>query len=160
MRYPPARLAADIARLAAAIALLGRASQISVTLGPTLAGPVPLTLQSLAVPGVGIRLNHRRSAAAVVAWLALAGLGLLLLAEGKSRVSGPTLGYLAAMPFAAAIVGAMAVARPHLPTMIGPERALVAGVLPFLSGALIKSFAAALCAPRLRKRSQSANQRA
>ncbi|GGI80520.1 biotin transporter BioY [Polymorphobacter multimanifer] len=156
-----------IACLLAAVALLALASQVSFPLGP-----VPLSLQSLAVLVIGVWLGPRLGAAVVVGWLALAAAGLPVLAEGKSGLGGPTLGFLVAMPFAAALAGRW----PRFPTMlaahalilvagwcwlatiIGPLKALSAGVLPFLPGALIKSLLAAAFAARLRKAPQSANQ--
>lgn len=132
--------------------------------------PVPMTMQTFAVLLIGAVYGWWLGALTIVAWLALAALGLPLLAGGAGgldRFAGPTAGYLFAFPIAAAIVGSLAargwVARPMramavmllghalclalgaawLATAIGIERAVSAGVVPFLLGAVLKSALAA-----------------
>ena len=128
--------------------------------------PVPMTMQTFAVLLVGTLYGWRLGALTVAAWLAFAALGLPLLAGGAggiARFAGPTAGYLFAFPLAAALAdwlaargcmegflsatAAMLVGHAvclglgtgGLALAIGPERAVAAGLLPFLAGAVLKS---------------------
>jgi biotin transport system substrate-specific component len=128
--------------------------------------PVPITVQTLAVTLTGALLGPWRGAAAVLIWLAAGGLGAPVLAGGTGgidRFTGPGAGYLFAFPVAAWLVGVLAdrgwMCRPPtafaamiagnaiclaigaawLAMSIGPNAALMKGVVPFLIGALIKS---------------------
>ena len=150
--------------LLAAVALLALASQAAVPVGP-----VPITLQSLAVVLVGALLGWR-GVAAVALWLALAALGAPVLAGGEgglAKFTGPSAGFLLAFPFAAALAGGLSrrgwdatFARALLLALaahavcllgggawlaatVGPAKAWGVGVLPFLPGAAVKSLAAA-----------------
>ncbi|RXT53284.1 biotin transporter BioY [Bosea sp. Tri-44] len=142
--------------------VLAIASQISV---PML--PVPMTMQTLAVILIGALYGWRLGALTIVAWLGEAALGLPVLANGNGGLApfmGPTAGYLASFPLVAALVGWLAErgwngSRPAfafvsmllghalclllgaawLATLIGPEKAMLAGVVPFLLGSLVKS---------------------
>ncbi|MCV9940124.1 biotin transporter BioY [Boseaceae bacterium BT-24-1] len=142
--------------------VLAIASQISV---PML--PVPMTMQTLAVILIGALYGWRLGALTIVAWLGEAALGLPVLANGAAGPApfmGPTAGYLASFPFVAMLVGWLAErgwngSRPAwafvsmllghalclllgaawLATLIGPEKAVLAGVVPFLLGTLVKS---------------------
>ncbi|MGB3626880.1 MAG: biotin transporter BioY [Henriciella sp.] len=127
--------------------------------------PVPVTMQTLAVLLVGAVAGPRMGLAMIVSWLALAALGLPVLAGGKSGLfafTGPTAGFLLSFPLAGYLAGVAArtVAKDHvsrfasfiglhgvilamgwswLATIIGAQQAFVAGVAPFLVGAVIKS---------------------
>ena len=153
--------------MAAAVAVLAAASQAAIPVGP-----VPITMQTLAVTLAGAILGARWGTLAVLLWLTLAALGLPLLAEGAGGIhafSGPTAGYLFAFPVAAAVVGllcengwdgthpARALAAmlagnaiclllgwAWLALNIGPVTAWEAGVWPFLPGALVKASIGAL----------------
>jgi biotin transport system substrate-specific component len=142
--------------------LLALASQISVPMVP-----VPVTMQTLAVTLIGAFYGWRLGAVTVLAWLFEAMLGLPVLAGGASGLApfmGPTAGYLVSFPIVAALVGWLAErgwgggSLPRsfaamllgnalclvfgwawLATLIGAERALLAGVAPFLIGAVLKS---------------------
>jgi biotin transport system substrate-specific component len=73
--------------------------------------PVPFTGQTLGVLLVGGALGMRRGATALLLYLAIAALGLPILAEGKSglaAIGGVTGGYLIGFVVAAAIVGRLA----------------------------------------------------
>ena len=148
--------------MAAAVAILAAASQAAIPIGP-----VPITMQTLAVTLAGALLGARWGTFAILVWLTLAALGLPLLAEGAGGIeafSGPTAGYLFAFPAAAAVVGLLSEsgwngAHPArafaamlvgnaiclllgwawLALNIGPVTAWEAGVRPFLPGALVKS---------------------
>jgi biotin transport system substrate-specific component len=167
VRFSPLGLQARPVHIKAAAVLLGTlvlaiASQISV---PML--PVPMTMQTLAVILIGALYGWRLGAVTVVAWLGEAALGLPVLANGNGGIApfmGPTAGYLASFPLVAGLVGWLAErgwngSRPAfafaamllghalclmlgglwLATLIGTEKAMLAGVVPFLLGSLVKS---------------------
>ena len=81
--------------------------------------PVPVTLQTLAVPLVAAALGARLGTAAVVAYLFAGFVGLPVFTNTPPAVAGPlyflgtTGGYLAAYPLAACIVGSVAERRPE-----------------------------------------------
>lgn len=129
--------------------------------------PVPVTMQTLAVTMVGALYGWRLGALTVLAWLGEAALGLPVLTNGQgglAYMAGPTAGYLVAFPFAAALVGWLTErgftgARPvlafssmllgnalclafgalWLSTLLGFEKALMVGVVPFIIGGVLKS---------------------
>ncbi len=128
--------------------------------------PVPMTMQSLAVLLAGALLGWRLGLLALLLYLAQGAAGLPLFAGGRAGLdvlTGPTAGYLAAFPLAAALMGLLAERRRTvtawrlfaaflaghllilalgalwLAGIVGPERALAGGVLPFLTGAALKS---------------------
>ncbi|WP_186417915.1 biotin transporter BioY [Bosea sp. CS1GBMeth4] len=166
-RFSPLDLRGRPVPVRAAAVLLGTlvlatASQISV---PML--PVPMTMQTLAVTLIGALYGWRLGALTILAWLGEAALGLPVLANGSGGIApfmGPTAGYLASFPLAGALVGWLAErgwngSRPALAlaamllghalclllgglwlaTLIGAEKAMLAGVVPFLLGSLVKS---------------------
>jgi biotin transport system substrate-specific component len=129
--------------------------------------PVPVTMQTLAVTLVGALYGWRLGGITIVAWLAEGAAGLPVLAGGASGVHhflGPTGGYLFAFPVAGALMGwlsergwngnrvglaflgmllgnavCLLLGAAWLALLIGPERAIVLGVVPFLVGAVVKS---------------------
>lgn len=129
--------------------------------------PVPMTLQTLAVPLIGALYGWRLGAITVLTWLMQAALGAPVLAGPATGIGyfvGPTAGYLFAFPIAAALAGSLAergwdgryvtlafvgmllanlicllVGATWLALLIGVERALTLGVTPFLVGGLVKS---------------------
>lgn len=138
--------------------------------------PVPVTGQTLAVTVIGAMYGWRLGAVTVIAWLALAAAGAPLLAGGTAgvaRFTGATGGYLFAFPFAAALMGwlgeqgwtrrfgsalaamllgnalCLMVGASWLAAFAGPAAAFAKGVLPFLPGALLKSFVGALLVARV-----------
>nr|WP_245576912.1 biotin transporter BioY [Kaistia adipata] len=161
------RSATQVAILVACGALfLAASSYISVPMVP-----VPVTMQTYAVMLVGALAGWRFGALIVLVWLAAGLSGLPVLAGGAGGVApfmGPTAGYLASFPFAAAFCGWMAErgwtrriglsflgfllaqaiclapGAAWLATFVGPEKALTFGVTPFLVGAVIKA-ALAVC---------------
>ena len=127
---------------------------------------VPTTMQSLAVLGVGAVLGPRLGAATVLLYLAEGAAGLPVFANWTGtliHLTGPTGGYLVGFVPAAWLVGTLArhglakgVLRPflnfllghavilglgaaYLATIVGPERAVAAGLVPFLWGSVVKS---------------------
>lgn len=127
--------------------------------------PVPMTLQTLAVPLIGALLGARLGTLTVLAWLAESVLGLPVLAEGGGVVHlfGPTAGYLASFVVTAALVGwlsergmlrsgprvlaAMLLANALILVMgaawlahlNGVPAAVAHGITPFLLGGLVKA---------------------
>ena len=185
-RFSPLGLQARPAHIKAAAVLLGTlvlaiASQVSV---PML--PVPMTMQTLAVIMIGALYGWRLGALTVLAWLGEAALGLPVLANGSGGLApfmGPTAGYLASFPFVAALVGWLAErgwngSRPAfafasmlaghalclmlgglwLATLIGTEKAMLVGVVPFLLGSLVKSGLGAAILMVLVRRTSNAEQ--
>lgn len=185
-RFSPLDLRGRPVPVRAAAVLLGTlalaiASQISV---PML--PVPMTMQTLAVVLIGALYGWRLGALTVLAWLGEAALGLPVLANGSGGIApfmGPTAGYLASFPLVAALVGWFAERgwngrRPAfafasmllghglclllgglwLATLIGAEKAMLAGVAPFLLGSLVKSGLGAAILTALARRIGNAAQ--
>lgn len=133
--------------------------------------PVPMTMQTFAVTLVGAFYGWRLGAVTVLAWLAEAMVGLPVLAGGAgglAHFAGPTVGYLAAFPIMAAMVGylaergftrnivtgflvmlaanaaCLAIGGAYLASLIGFEQAMIHGVTPFVLGGILKSALAAL----------------
>ena len=146
--------------------VLAIASQISVPMVP-----VPITMQTFAVTMIGALYGWRLGGLTVLAWLAEAMVGFPVLAEFKSGIApfmGPTAGYLVAFPLMAIFVGfltekgisanrlfagfslhlaanllCLLLGWMWLAQVIGAEKAWIAGVVPFLIGAVLKSALAA-----------------
>lgn len=120
--------------------------------------PVPMTLQTLAVLLIAATAGMSLGLATMAAYLIEGALGLPVFASGVGAavLIGPTAGYLAGMVAAMAIVGT---ARGGLQTtirmlvatgviylagagwlaqFIGTDRAIAAGVMPFLVGDFVK----------------------
>lgn len=134
--------------------------------------PVPMTMQPLAVLLIGIGFGPELGAATVLLYLAEGASGLPVFAKGGgvAYLAGPTAGYLLSYPPAAALVGfltqggrgrslgwallacTLAVALMYacgagwLATFVGPQKALMAGVVPFVVGDAVKIVIAALVA--------------
>lgn len=137
--------------------------------------PVPLTGQTFAVLLVGATLGSKRGAASMALYIALGALGLPVFAGGASGIaylSGATLGYLIGFVMAAYFIGLLAeqglersVRTSLIPFLVGTviiyicgvawltillgsfNKAIAAGLLPFLIGDAIKLIAAALVLP-------------
>jgi biotin transport system substrate-specific component len=136
--------------------------------------PVPLTGQTFAVLVVGAALGARKGAASLLLYFLMGLSGLPVFAGGTGGpavVVGPTAGYLVGFIAAAALTGMLA-ARGFdrripsalvaflageaiiylfgvawLSTFLGLQRAIQAGLLPFLIGDALKLAAAALILP-------------
>ncbi|MEM7639440.1 MAG: biotin transporter BioY [Pseudomonadota bacterium] len=130
-------------------------------------GPVPITMQTLAVTSIGALYGWRLGVGTVLIWLGLGALGLPVFSGGSGGVehlSGATAGYLWAFSVAAGVTGVL-VARgweaDHkagafaamgignlicltlgagwLAGQIGFDRAIEVGFAPFLPGAVVKA---------------------
>lgn len=152
--------------------LVALAAQVAV---PLPFSPVPVTGQTYAVLVVGAALGARLGAVALVLYVLEGVVGLPVFAPGGAvglaRLTGPTGGYLVGFVVAAALVGALAqfgwdrsittsilamlggeiviyvFGLPWLAAFVPIERVLVAGLLPFIPGDLVKLVLAALTPP-------------
>lgn len=100
-------LGADIARIAVFAALIIVLGMLSVTIP----GGVPITGQTLGVMLAGLVLGPWRAPLAVLLFLALAAVGLPVLAGGRGGLGvfvGPTAGYLLGFVVGAFVVGLIA----------------------------------------------------
>ena len=92
----------------AATMVVAAAAHVSIPLWFT---PVPLTLQPLAVLGVGLALGPVLGFCAMLAYLAEGAIGLPVFSPsgmgGLAQIIGPTGGYLMAYPLVAFIAGAL-----------------------------------------------------
>ncbi len=140
-------------------------------------GAVPVTLQSLAVLGLGAALGPRLAALAVLTYLAQGALGLPVFAGtpekgiGLGYMLGPTGGYLVGFLLAAVTIGKLAergadrnvltmflamlaaTATIYVPGVlwlsgfVGFSKAVALGFVPFVWGDLIKATLAAVAFP-------------
>jgi biotin transport system substrate-specific component len=152
--------------------LIALSAQLSILLPFS---PVPITGQTFAILFLGALLGSRRGAAAVLAYLAEGAAGLPVFAGGASGLPymlGPTGGYLVGFVVAAFAVGALAergwdrgvlttiaamvvgnliiyvCGVGYLSTVMGSaERAIAAGMTPFLVGDALKIALAAALLP-------------
>ena len=166
MTTPSRPWGADAARIAVFAALIIALGLVIVPLP----GGVPITGQTLGVMLAGLILGPRSAPLAVLAVLALAAVGLPVLAGGRGGLgvfAGPSVGYLlgwvAGVVIIALILGSQRIVwwRAGLATVLGgigvvylfgiPVQALVTGVplgatalssLVFLPGDLLKAAAA------------------
>jgi len=127
--------------------------------------PVPMTMQSLVVLMVGVAYGWKLGAATVLLYLVQGALGLPVFAGfrgGAAVLVGPTAGYLFGFVAAAALAGflsaqgwargwwrcALTLTAGHavlfafgilwLAGLLGFERAIAAGLLPFIPGTVFK----------------------
>lgn len=157
--------------------VLALASRLSVPMVP-----VPITMQTFAITMIGALYGWRLATVTVLAWLGEAMLGLPVLAGGASGLApffGPTAGYLVSFPIMAALVGYMTEKAIHghrpvagfllhlganalglalgwawLAGLLGAEKAWIAGVAPFVLGAVLKSALAAAVLKAIALRTQ------
>lgn len=135
--------------------------------------PVPMTMQTFAVLLIGIAYGPRLGLATITLYLAegASGLPVFAVGGGLAYFAGPTGGYLVGFALAGIAVGALArrgwdKSVPHafaamvlgtlliyipgaawLGSIIGYEKAVTVGVLPFLAGDLIKAGLGAMLLP-------------
>ncbi len=170
-RFDPFGIAARPAGVRALLVLAGTAvlalaSQISVPMVP-----VPITMQTFAITMIGVLYGWRLGAATVLAWLGEAAIGLPVLANGAGGLApfmGATSGYLVSFPIIAALAGllaekgwtgervvlsfsahvlanmlCLAIGGAWLMLLLGVEKGLALGVVPFILGGVLKSALAA-----------------
>jgi biotin transport system substrate-specific component len=169
--WPRAGAQLNALLVVAASALTAAAAQVAF---PVPWSPVPITGQTFAVLLSGALLGPKRAFLAQALYLAEGLCGLPVFAGGAAGLAvlaGPTGGYLAAFPFAAALTGflagrgwdrnvpAMAAAMllgsvvifaaglAWLARFVPVPQLLPAGLLPFVPGDLVKAALAALAFP-------------
>lgn len=151
----PGSIVRDVILIAAGAGFTGLAAQVSIH---TPLSPVPFTLQTLAVLVTGAALGTVRGAAAMLLYLVAGAAGVPWYAGHTHGFGGPTFGYIVAFVLAAALVGELARRgndRRALSTVglmaagnaliyligtawlalslgLGAEKAIAAGVTPFL----------------------------
>ncbi len=159
-----AHIMKPVAMTVGLVALIVASAYVSV---PLPVGPVPMTMQSLAVLMAGIWAGPAVGAAAVASYLGLAVLGLPVLAGGAVApglvlLAKPTFGFLVGFLAAAAVAGfvfrrmggtalaaLVALTLGHAVIFAGGLAYLVAlmpwaqavaiGVLPFIAGTIMKT---------------------
>jgi biotin transport system substrate-specific component len=163
--------ARDLLLVTAGALFIAALSQVRIPLPFT---PVPLTGQTFAVLLVGAALGAKRGFGSISLYLACGALGLPFFAGGASGpayMNGPTLGYLVGFAAAATLTGFLAERGldRRIPTalvaflagqamiylfgvawltiLLGFQKALLAGLAPFLLGDALKIVAAALALP-------------
>lgn len=156
----------DVLQVVGASLAIAFCAQLKVSFGP-----VPHTLQTLAVFCIGLMMTPRKAFAACICYLLEATAGLPVLAGLLSNPAwfiGPTAGFLAAFPFASALTSYLknmcvnatvlnyffsimagqvvifTLGVAWLALQIGFQPALAFGLTPFLVTALIKNVSAAL----------------
>ena len=167
--YVPLRLAGRPLALKAVVLVLGVAFLTASSYVQVPMYPVPMTMQTFAVLAVGAFCGWRLGLATIVAWLALAALNVPVLSEGKAGYLvflGATGGYMAAFPLMAIFIGWMAekgwtsrtvpafltllvadalcfiMGIAWLSTIVGFDKAIEYGLVPFALGDLVKVFLA------------------
>lgn len=101
----PRALALRAALVVAGSALLAISAQIAVPMFP-----VPITLQTLAVPLLVLAIGPQLAVAATLAYLLEGALGLPVFSHGSggiARLVGPTAGFLWTFPVAAYVIGVL-----------------------------------------------------
>jgi len=159
---PAPTLAQKALLVLAGTLLIAISAQVSVPFFP-----VPMTLQTLAILLVGFALGARLGALTVLAYVAEGAMGLPVFSGFKAGLGGPTTGFLlgfVAMAWIAgyaaergirSVLGLSAVALAAsaalyvpgiawLGAMIGVEKAVAVGMVPFLAGDAVKAVLAAL----------------
>lgn len=173
MPTPARPLGADLARIAVFAALIVALGMVTVPLP----GGVPITAQTLGVMLAGIVLGARRAPLSILLVIALAAIGLPVLAGGRGGLGvfvGPTAGYLLGWLPAVIVIGLIVRKfswwRAALGALVGgigvvylfgiPVQALVTGValgptalssIAFLPGDLLKAAAATILAVALHR---------
>ncbi len=135
--------------------------------------PVPMTMLTFAVLFVSLVYGPRLALATVSLYLVqgIAGLPVFAAGSGIAYLMGPTGGYLLACLPAAFVVGMLAqrgwgsralrvfvamlagsaifylVGASWLASFVGPEKAIAAGIMPFLIGDAVKAMLAAALLP-------------
>lgn len=146
--------------------------------------PVPITGQTLGIIIIGSSYGPARGVASSLLYLIFGFIGLPVFAGGTygfSVILGPTGGYLIGFIFASYIMGKFSQYRFNnnlidalpiffighivifffgvawLSTQIGISKAIMSGLVPFIPGAIIKTFIASIIHPSILKLLQNTN---
>ncbi len=171
--WPESTLIRNIVLALAGSVLLAISAKVQVQLAPLSLFPVPLTMQTFVVLGLGAAYGWRLAGATILLYLSEGALGLPVFAKGggMAYLVGPTAGYLFGFLVAAVAVGWLAERgmdrspAKMFPAMlfgnfliyipgliwlagfIGMEKAVLAGLQPFIFGDLLKCALAAIVFP-------------
>lgn len=170
------KILSEALSLICGVVLLSLLAQITIPLPWT---PVPITGQTFGVALVALSWGRKRALSIFIAYLAVGAIGLPVFALGKSGLAiGPTFGYLVGMMIASFVVGTLADLgftksfwRSLLAAYLGSlciftcgliglslfvpsEALLMAGLIPFLPGDIIKNSLAAFLSWKLRQLSK------
>ena len=167
----------DVALVVGGSVLVALSARITVSVP---VGPVPITAQTFAVLTVGALLGSRRGALSLLTYLAEGLAGMPVFAAGNAGAAyilGPTGGYLVGFVAAAYVVGLSAETlwdkrKASVPAsllvatliiyvpgvlwlsrLIGFERAVASGLLPFIPGDVLKALLCLMVLPMARERS-------
>lgn len=127
----------DIAVILAASLVLAASAKISIPFHP-----VPMTMQTLVVIGLGLALGPARGGLAVLAYLAQGALGLPVFAGmpergiGLAYMMGPTGGYLLGFYLAAVTAGSLAERGWDRNPPTAVAAAIIAGAVIYIPGLL------------------------
>ena len=124
--------------------------------------PVPMTMQTFVIFLIGMTYSVRLSFATVAFYLFQGAIGLPVFAAGGgvAYLVGPTAGYLYGMFFASIVISYLANLGStiiflfgiiYLGYIIGFEKAVAAGLLPFIPSELFKIALAVALIPTLHK---------
>lgn len=155
---------AEVTSILAGVTLLSALAQFAIPLPWT---PVPITGQTFGILLMALLWGSRQAGLVSASYLALGSMGLPIFAMGKSGLSfGPSMGYLVGMLLASFAVGFLAdrgftksfsksifaglfgtviiyaFGCLGLALFVPKEQIFAAGVLPFLTGDLLKLLAA------------------
>ena len=157
--FPKSQALHKAAAVGLGIVILTLASKVQVPFWP-----VPMTLQTLAVLMIGATAGLRLGGSTALAWLGLGALGTPVFATGSglAYMAGPTGGYLAGFLLAAVAVGYLAdkgygrtavsaigmllvglvaiyaLGLGWLALLIGAQKAVALGFLPFIPAEILK----------------------
>jgi len=168
-RTTATRWAYEVLLVLTGTALLALSAKVQIPMWP-----VPVTGQTFAVLLVGALFGAKRGTATVLVYISEGALGLPVFAGpvgGLAYMSGPTGGYLIGFIAAAWIVGRLAEkgwdrrfgttiaamtlgtaaiivwGMAGLATVLEPSQVLIAGLIPFVPGAIVKIVLAAALLP-------------
>jgi biotin transport system substrate-specific component len=157
--FPQSQLLHKAALVGLGVMLLTISSRVQVPFWP-----VPMTLQTLVVLMIGATSGARLAGATLASYLAAGALGLPVFASGAglAYMAGPTGGYLAGFLVAAVVTGYLAdkgygrsivsalallvigdvaifaLGTGWLAMIFGAEKAVAAGLVPFIPGEVLK----------------------
>ncbi|MEM7425984.1 MAG: biotin transporter BioY [Pseudomonadota bacterium] len=171
--WPDNNLVRNIVLALAGSVLLAIAAKVQIPLAPASLFPVPVTMQTFVVLSLGAAYGWRLAAATLLLYLSEGAIGLPVFAEGggMAYLLGPTAGYLFGFLVAAIAMGWLAergvdrspakmfpamlfgnfliyvLGLIWLASFIGMDKAVVAGLQPFVFGDLLKCALAAILFP-------------
>ena len=157
--WPKSQLLHKAVLVGLGVVLLAISSKVQVPFWP-----VPMTLQTLVVLMIGATSGARLAGATLMTYLAAGAVGLPVFASGAglAYMVGPTGGYLAGFLVAAVVTGYLAdrgygrsllsalalfaigevaifaLGTGWLGILIGAEKAIAGGLLPFIPGEILK----------------------